>query len=115
MNIVKFCADKFYRLLARIASKRFKFISDKNYISLKFRANMGYWMDWDNPKTYNEKLQWLKAFYHDPLWTKLVDKYEVKEYVAKASVSVPVDLLAAALWKGICFSFAVSIINSRMI
>lgn len=47
-----------------------------------FRADMGYWMRWDAPQTYSEKLQWLKVFYHDPLWTKLVDKYEVKDYVA---------------------------------
>lgn len=84
MNILKYCADKFYRLLARLIDRHCRFLSDRQYAGLMFRANMGYWMDWDSPKTYNEKLQWLKVFYHDPLWTKLVDKYEVKDYVAKA-------------------------------
>ena len=82
MNIKKYFADIFFCLLARIASKHFRFLSDLHYISLMFRANMGYWMKWDVPQTYSEKLQWLKVYYHNPLWTKLVDKFEVKEYVA---------------------------------
>lgn len=82
MNMLKYCIDKLYRLLARIVSRRFRWLSDQKYVGLIFRANMGYWMDWKSPKTYNEKLQWLKVFYHNPLWTKLVDKYEVKDYVA---------------------------------
>lgn len=80
--MLKYCIDKSYRLLARIVSRRFKWLSDQKYVGLIFRANMGYWMDWKSPKTYNEKLQWLKVFYHNPLWTKLVDKFEVKDYVA---------------------------------
>ena len=82
MNMLKYCVDKSYRLLARMVSRRCKWLSDQKYIGLMFRANMGYWMDWKSPKTFNEKLQWLKVFYHNPLWTKLVDKYEVKDFVA---------------------------------
>ena len=33
------------------------------------------------PTTFNEKLNWLKLYYHNPLLHKLVDKYEVKRYV----------------------------------
>lgn len=35
------------------------------------------------PRTYREKLQWIKLYYHNPLYTILVDKYAVKEYVSK--------------------------------
>ena len=35
----------------------------------------------DNPKRFNDKLQWLKLYYRDPLWTQMVDKYAVKEIV----------------------------------
>ena len=83
MKLKKYCTDKFYRLLAYIVSRRCKFLTDQQYIDLLFRSNMGYRLNWKNPKTYNEKLQWLKVFFHDPLWTKLVDKYEVKGYVAE--------------------------------
>ncbi len=55
---------------------------DKLYLQLIFRCKMGYWMDFDNPKTFNEKLQWLKLYNRNPFYTTLVDKYAVKEYVA---------------------------------
>jgi hypothetical protein len=56
---------------------------DKLYLSLLFRCKMGYWIDWKNPKTFSEKLQWLKLYNRKPEYTTMVDKYEVKEYVAK--------------------------------
>lgn len=48
-----------------------------------------YWMAFGkqlnlkNPKTFNEKTQWLKVYDHNPLYHKLVDKYEVKKIVAE--------------------------------
>ena len=36
----------------------------------------------DNPKTFNEKLQWLKLYDRKKVYTTMVDKYEVKKYVA---------------------------------
>lgn len=56
---------------------------DKLYLSLLFRCKMGYWIDWKNPKTFSEKLQWLKLYNRKPEYTTMVDKYAVKEYVAK--------------------------------
>ena len=56
---------------------------DKLYLSLLFRLKMGYWMDWKNPKTFSEKLQWLKLYNRKPEYTTMVDKYAVKDYVAK--------------------------------
>lgn len=57
--------------------------SDEKFIKLKYKAKMGKKLNLNPPQTYNEKLQWLKLYDHDPLYTKLVDKYEVKDYVAK--------------------------------
>ena len=54
---------------------------DKLYLSLLFRLKMGYWIDWKKPKTFNEKLNWLKLYDRDPIYTKVVDKYLVKDYV----------------------------------
>lgn len=39
-------------------------------------------MDLIEPKTFNEKLQWLKVYDHDDKYTTMVDKYEGKKYVA---------------------------------
>lgn len=57
-------------------------ISDEQYIKREFKAKMGYALDLRNPQTFNEKIQWLKLFDRNPLYTPLVDKIAVKEYVA---------------------------------
>src|SRR5699024_3177599 len=54
---------------------------DEIYIKMLFRFRAGYKLDFKNPQTFNEKLQWLKVYYRNPLLTQLVDKYEVKGYV----------------------------------
>lgn len=43
---------------------------------------MGYWMNWNNPKTFSEKMQWLKIYDRHPEYTNMVDKLAVKDYVA---------------------------------
>ncbi|MBE6280824.1 MAG: glycosyl transferase [Bacteroides sp.] len=68
-----------FLLLIRIAI----LFPDKLYLSLLFRLKMGYWFDWNNPKSFSEKLQWLKLYNRNPLYSQLVDKYEVKNYVSK--------------------------------
>lgn len=57
-------------------------IPDKQYLQLRFRCNMGYWPDFKNPKTFNEKINWLKLYNRKPEYTTMVDKYAVKSYVA---------------------------------
>ena len=43
---------------------------------------MGEWIGWKNPKTFNEKLQWLKVYNRKPEYTMMVDKAEAKRYAA---------------------------------
>lgn len=57
-------------------------IPDKLYLSLRYRCIMGSWINWKNPHTFTEKLQWLKLYNRKPEYTTMVDKYAVKEYVA---------------------------------
>lgn len=40
-------------------------------------------LDVNHPKTFNEKLHWLKLNDRNPEYTIMVDKYEVKDYVNK--------------------------------
>lgn len=60
----------------------FKWIPDELYIKICYRAAFGKWPNLDNPTTFNEKLNWLKLHDHKPIYTKMVDKYEAKKYVA---------------------------------
>lgn len=57
--------------------------SDKIFLKMLYYVNMGKKLDLDNPVTYNEKLQWLKLYNRNPEYTKMVDKYEAKQYVAE--------------------------------
>lgn len=58
-------------------------LSDEKYLKRKFKLYLGYSLNLDNPKTFNEKIQWLKIYDRKPEYTMLVDKYTVKKYIAK--------------------------------
>lgn len=58
-----------------------KYIPDRTYLKLVYYYAFHKKLNLKNPKTYNEKLQWLKLYNRDPLYTTLVDKYKVREYV----------------------------------
>ena len=56
---------------------------DKWYIQLHYLFCTHKRLHISNPKTYNEKLQWLKLNDFHPEYSDLVDKYKVKGYVEK--------------------------------
>lgn len=59
-----------------------RFLPDKLYLQLYYFAQFHKFIDFKNPKTYNEKLNWLKIYDRKDIYTKLVDKYEVKKIVS---------------------------------
>lgn len=64
--------------------KRFcwkRFLSDKKHIELQYKSVYGHFPDLVHPRTFDEKLQWYKLYYRNPLMTKLADKHRVREYV----------------------------------
>lgn len=58
-------------------------MDDATYLKKCYRAYLGKKLNLENPKTFNEKLQWLKLHDRNPLYTTLVDKAEVKPWVAE--------------------------------
>ena len=73
---------KLNSVLSRFVMKLGFLFSDEAYLKALFRLRMGYKLNLKNPKTYSEKLMWLKLYDHDPEYTTLVDKYAVKKYIA---------------------------------
>lgn len=61
--------------------KTLNWLPDKIFLKAAFRARFGRKLDLNNPKTFNEKLQWLKLYDRKPEYTKMVDKYLVRDYV----------------------------------
>lgn len=56
--------------------------SDKVYMQLLYRFQLGRRLDLENPQFFTEKLQWLKLYDRREEYSKIVDKYEVKKIVA---------------------------------
>lgn len=59
------------------------FIPDTIWIRYLYRKLVGKKLNLKHPQTFNEKLQWLKLYDRNPEYTKMVDKYEVKKFVAE--------------------------------
>lgn len=60
----------------------FSYIPDDEYCKVLYKARFGEEINLDNPKTYNEKIQWLKLYDRNPLYTTMADKIAAREYVS---------------------------------
>ncbi|MBO4717100.1 MAG: hypothetical protein J5599_04315, partial [Spirochaetales bacterium] len=59
------------------------FMSDEKYLRLIYRLRMGKKLDLENPRTFNEKLQWLKLNNHNPVYTQMADKLGMRDFVGQ--------------------------------
>ena len=66
-------------------------------LKLLFRLKCGYKLNLEHPVTYNEKLQWIKLYDHNPLMPKCCDKYTVREYVESKGCG---NILNELIWEG---------------
>lgn len=62
--------------------RRMNWLPDSFYLKIMFYLKMDKKLNLKNPKTFNEKLQWLKLYNRQPEYTKMVDKFAVKGYIA---------------------------------
>lgn len=83
INIINYYFDKPRKLSTTFLRKYGFFIPDKLYLSIYYRIKFGKKLDWENPKSFNEKLQWLKLYDRRPEYTVFCDKYRVRDYIAK--------------------------------
>lgn len=63
-------------------TKLFEYVPDRLAVSIKYRNHFLKKLDLKDPRTFNEKLQWLKLYDRRPEYTRMVDKHLAKEYVA---------------------------------
>ena len=61
----------------------YRVIPEKIFIKRRFKDRFGYDLNLDNPKTLNEKIQWLNLYNRTPLQTLCADKFAVREYVSE--------------------------------
>ena len=60
----------------------YKSMPDEYIIKKRFKKRLRRELQLGDPQGYNDKLQWLKLYWHDPVAIKCADKYEVRQYVA---------------------------------
>ena len=71
------------RTLAAIFMRIGAWLPDKQYLQILYLLRIGKVLHLNNPKTYNEKMQWLKLYNRKPEYTMMADKFAVKDYVSK--------------------------------
>lgn len=97
-KVKRYLADPYWALGCDLIKKHPNWMSDEFYIRTLWRMVMGYKLDLKNPKTFNEKLQWLKLYEHNPLYTILVDKLRVKDWVAE-KIGAQYVIPTLAVWE----------------
>lgn len=72
-----------YKIRRKIQTIAHKLFSDKFMSKVYFKIVLKEKLDLENPKTFNEKLQWLKLYYYpnNDMVVKCSDKYSVREYI----------------------------------
>lgn len=80
-KIKSYVCDKDYRFLINANYGRYDHWDDEKYLKRKFKAILGRELDLENPKTFNEKLQWLKLRDRKPEYTMMADKFLVRDYI----------------------------------
>ena len=68
INGILFCTDRLW--------------PDKFYLSSLYKLRFRKSLNWDNPETFNEKLNWMKLYHRQDVYTQMADKYEVKSLVS---------------------------------
>lgn len=72
--------DMLVRILKRTAPL---FKDDEAFLKLMYLIRFGRKLHLENPVSFNEKLNWMKLHYHNPLLPRLADKYAVKAFVSE--------------------------------
>lgn len=80
---MRYLTNSEYRFFMNCNFGMYNRLSDEEYLKRKFKVAMRKELDLENPKTFNEKLQWLKLYDRKPEYTVMVDKYLVRNYIAE--------------------------------
>jgi len=75
-------------------------IPDRWYLKWKYKKVFGLKLNLKEPKTFNEKIQWLKLYDRNPLYHTLVDKIAVKDWVAN-KIGQEYIIPTLAIWNNV--------------
>jgi hypothetical protein len=69
------------KIIIKLKQYLSRFIPTKIYLKIIYKKNFDRSLNLKNPQTLNEKIQWKKLYDKNPLYTRLADKYAVRDYI----------------------------------
>ena len=82
-RVFRAITDKRYRFNFFVSHGFYKNMPDDEFLKKLYKLWFERDLDLENPKTFNEKTQWLKLYDRRPEYTEMVDKFSAKEYVSR--------------------------------
>jgi len=79
----RYIKNKWFRFIVHRSLGFYCGMSDEAYLKKSFKILMNKDLNLDEPKTFNEKLQWLKLYGRKDEYTEMTDKYAMKDYVTR--------------------------------
>ena len=80
-KVRRYLKSPYYALGDDLIKKHPRWFSDRYFIRVFWHEMFGYPLDLKHPRTFNEKIQWMKLYDHDPRYPDLIDKLKVKDWV----------------------------------
>lgn len=72
-----------WRMIVAFDRHILSIVPDKLFLKCLYRCRLGKRLNLKNPRTFYEKINWLKIYDRKPEYSLLVDKYIAKQYVGK--------------------------------
>lgn len=82
-KFIKYLTNERYRFSIDVNLGKYNKWSDEAFLIKRYEYSFGRKLNLESPTLFNEKMQWLKLYDRNPLYTKIVDKYRFKEYVSE--------------------------------
>ena len=76
-----------------LVSSLLRCLPDKTYLKLRYRIALKRKLNLKSPITYNEKIQWMKLYDRNPLYTDLVDKAKVKDLIEEKANKIGLKVI----------------------
>lgn len=83
MRYIRKLIDPLHRLQWMAKNGLYDYMNDEAFVRKLYSVKFGHAIDLACPKTFNEKLQWLKLHDRNPEYTRMVDKSEAKKWAAE--------------------------------
>lgn len=83
MGIIERNINRIWIILRLVKRCIMYVLPDKIYLQIQYKDILGKKLNINNPQSFNEKLQWLKLYDRNPIYTRFADKYEVKKVVSE--------------------------------